>query len=301
MKKSLLLILAVVSMVCVACNKTVDYDDAEIHVSFSANGYPLTMDSLCCINEAGNRFMVTEIQWFISNITLKDSQGNEYVLGHREENAILPTSQEKIFYIDTNLPATQILEVASLPCQKYISMHFTFGLDQKDNVTGVFSDAPERDMFWPEALGGGYHYMKLNGKYLDNDGNLAPMNIHLGIGQNEDHTVFYQNYFTVELPLDLEITEGGQNVIFLDMNVDNWFRNPNTYDINYFGAAIMQNQAAQQMLKENGNDVFSIKTNDDMESPFNTTAQLLRKAAPKPHFMTWENFKKTIAEVKDRL
>ena len=301
MKKTILLILAVVSMACVACDKTVDYGDTEIHVGYTVNDRPLTTDSLCYVNEAGNRFMVTEIQWFISKITLKDEAGNEYVLGHREANTLLPASQEKIFYIDTNLPETQVLEVASLPCQKYISMQFTFGLDQEDNVTGLFTDAPERDMFWPEALGGGYHYMKLNGKYLDNDDHLAPMNIHLGIGQNEDHSAFYQNYFTVELPLDLEIMEGGTNIICLDMNVDNWFCNPNTYDINFFGSAIMQNQAAQQMIKENGNDVFSIKTNNDMESPLKTTVQLLQKAAPKPHFMTWENFKKTFSEIKNCL
>ncbi len=287
MKKTILFLLASVMALCSACNKPVDYGDTELRISHTVNGSPLTTDSLCYVNEAGNRFMITEIQWFLSKVTLKSEQGDEYVLG--------------IFYIDTNLPETLIIETTSLPCQKYISIQFTFGLDQEDNVTGLFTDAPERDMFWPESLGGGYHYMKLNGKYLDSDGNLAPMNLHMGIGQNEDLSVFYQNFFTVELPLDITVEKGSPNVICLDMNVDNWFRSPNTYDINVYGSAIMQNQEAQQALKENGNDVFSIKTNDDMKSPLKTTVQLLQKAAPKPHFLTWENLKDTFSDLKERL
>ena len=288
MKNRLIVSLLILAMLATSCSKTIGYGDIEVRVDYSANGNPLVTDSLCYVNEAGNRFLVNEIQWFISKITLVSEQGDEYVLG-------------KVFYIDTNIPESQTLVAASLPCQRYVSMHFTFGLDREDNVTGFFTDPPESNMFWPDPLGGGYHYMKLNGKYLDPNGNLAPMNIHLGIGQNEDHTEFYQNYFTVELPLDLDLEEDASNVIHLNMNIDNWFRNPHTYDITAFGSAIMQNQEAQRILKENGHDVFSIATDNAMESPLKTTAVLLRKAAPKPHFMTWENFKNTFSNIKERL
>ena len=288
MKTKLLLLSLSMWLTLTACTKPVGYGDTEIHISYTANGTPLVTDTLCYVNEAGNHFLVTEIQWFISKIALVSEQGDEYELG-------------KVFYIDTNIPESQTIAVASVPCQRYISMRFTFGLDQEDNVTGLFPNPPENNMFWPEPLGGGYHYMKLNGKYLDENDNLAPMNIHLGIGQNEDQTVFYQNYFTVELPMDLNLEENTVNVICLDMNIDNWFRSPHTYDITAFGSAIMQNQEAQQTLKENGHDVFSIKTNDDMKSILKTTTELLRKAAPKPHFMTWENIKNTLSNIKDNL
>ena len=286
--KTRLFLLPLMLMSITACTKPIGYGDTEIRISYTANDHPLTIDSLCYTNEAGNRFLVTEIQWFISNITLVSEQGDEYVLA-------------KVFYIDTNIPESQRLITTTVPCQKYISMRFTFGLDQEDNITGFFSNPPESNMFWPDPLGGGYHYMKLNGKYIDKSDHLAPMNIHLGIGQNEDQTVFYQNYFTVELPLDLDLEENATNVLYLDMNIDNWFRNPHTYDIATFGSAIMQNQEAQQMLKENGNDVFSIKTNDDMNSPLKTTVELLHKAAPKPHFMTFENLKGTLSKIKESL
>ena len=269
-----------------ACNKPEGYGNADIHISYVANGKPLLLDSLCCTNEAGNLFKITETQWFISKVTLVGEQG-EFELG-------------KVFYFDTNLPETQTQSIPSVPCQKYTAMRFTFGLDKDDNVTGRFPDPPERDMFWPESLGGGYHYMKLNGRYLNDGDSLAPMNIHLGIGQNADHTEFYDNSFRVELPIDFTVTDGN-NSLTLVMTIDNWFRNPNTYDIKTFGSAIMQNQEAQQLLKENGADVFSIKTNNDMKPTLKDTAELLHKAAPKPHFMTWENIKNTLSNIKDRL
>ena len=288
MKTRRFLLLFLILVTFTACTKPVSYGNAEIHISYTANGNPLVMDSLCYTNMAGNQYLVTEIQWFISKITLVGEQGDENELG-------------KVFYIDTNIPESQTLATASIPCKKYIAMRFTFGLDKEDNVTGAFPNPPESNMFWPDPLGGGYHYMKLNGRYLDENGNLAPMNIHLGIGQNEDHTVFYQNYFTVELPLELTLQENVPNVINLDMNLDNWFCNPHLYDITAFGSAIMQNQEAQETLKENGHNVFSIKTNNDMKSPLKTTSELLRKAAPKPHFMTWENIKNTLSNIKESL
>lgn len=285
MRKPILILLTFVSMLTVSCTKPVGYGDIEIQIGYTANDRPMRLDSLCYVNEASNRFLVTEIQWFISKITLVSEQGDEYVLGHREVTTLLEIPQENVFYIDTNIPESQTLAVAPLPCQRYVSMRFTFGLDQEDNVTGFFTDPPESNMFWPDPLGGGYHYMKLNGKYLNADGELAPMNIHLGIGQNQDHTEFYQNYFTVELPLDLDLEEDAANVIHLNMNIDNWFRNPHTYDITAFGSAIMQNQEAQHLLKENGHDVFEVCTEESRTLRIAHAIQsLCRKASPKPHF-----------------
>ena len=301
MKKNLFLSLLILVLMNTSCFKPVGYGDIDVQISYTANGSPLITDSLCYTNEAGNRFLVNEIQWFVSKITLKSEQGDEYVLSHRVVNSLFTTPQEKVFYIDTNLPESQILELNSLPCQRYISMQMTFGLDQDDNHTGFFTDAPENDMFWPDPLGGGYHYMKLNGKYVDGNGLLAPLNIHLGIGQNAEHTTFYQNYFTVEFPLDLNLDEKNLNVIQLDMNIDNWFRNPNIYDFQVFGSAIMQNQEAQQCLKENGHDVFSVTI---AESPRQGIGQALRsvmrKASPKPNFYTKKNMENLFAEFSSR-
>ena len=279
------------ALVLVACTKPKSQGDLTLNVGYSINGKPLITDTLCYINEAGNEFMITEIQWFLSQIELQDEQG------------VWIPMEPRIFYIDTNIPESQTYRISSIPTGKYKTLRFTFGLDEEDNRTGLFSDPPESHMFWPEPLGGGYHYMKLNGKYLDENEELAPLNIHLGIGQNESHTEFYQNYFSVEIPIDFAILENAENQLNLTMIIDNWFRNPNLYDFNEYGSAIMQNQAAQQALKENGNDVFKIGQNIDNQNNISMNkdktlwekfSETMQKAAPKPHFWTWENVKERV-------
>ena len=288
MKKTQLIFILLSAIVLVSCKKPASYGELCVNIGYSVNGKALITDSLCYRNDAGNEFLITEIQWFISKMELQDERG-EWV-----------TLEPLFFYIDTNIPESQTLEIKSIPVGKYKALRFVFGLDEEDNRTGLFTDPPESEMFWPDLLGGGYHYMKLNGKYLDAEGRLLPLAIHLGIGQNEDHSQFYQKYFTVEPPIDFSIPETSANQLDLTMIIDNWFRNPNLYDFNEYGSHIMQNQAAQQALKENGNDVFRIGKLTDNEN--NTTMEngnrfaekfknVMQKAAPKPHFWTWKSVK----------
>lgn len=297
MKKTLLILMLLVAAL-VSCNKPVDFGNISVDVRYFVNGGPLITDSLCYHNEAGNEYMITEIQWFISKVELQNKQGEWVSLGHREIDNLSSDATSKLFYIDTNIPESQSLRMSAIPTGEYKALRFTFGLDEEDNRSGLFSDMPESNMFWPEPLGGGYHYMKLNGRFVNTENELVPLNIHLGIGQNADRSEFYQNYFTVEGPIDLFVVGNKENHITLCMDVDNWFRHPNLYDFNVYGSAIMQNQAAQQALKENGQDVFSwsvfkepnekqMKKEEIVES-FN---RLIKRSAPKPHFWNWENVK----------
>jgi len=289
-----------VAMAFVSCKKPAGYGDLSINIGYSVNGKPLITDSLCYHNEAGNAFMITEIQWFISRIELQNERGDWFRLDHKEVEFPFQYTTDWVFYIDTNIPESQVLEIAPVPVGTYKTLRFVFGMNEEDNQTGLFTDPPESEMFWPDVLGGGYHYMKLNGRFVNTEGELVPLNVHLGIGQNANHTEFYQNYFTVELPLDFTVTENAENQLDLNMIVDNWFRNPNLYDFNVYGSAIMQNQAAQQALKENGKDVFRIGKNADNENNTNMKKEnklaeefkeTMQKAAPKPHFWSWKNVK----------
>jgi hypothetical protein len=289
MKKTPYILTLLLALSLASCNKPKGYGNLSVGIDYSVNGSPLMTDSLCYHNEADNAFMITEIQWFLSKMELQNEQGDWIALN-------------RIFYIDTNIPESQRLQMDSIPIGHYKALRFTFGLDEEDNLSGRYSDPPESNMFWPESLGGGYHYMKLNGRYFNTEGELAPLNIHLGIGQNADHTVFYQNYFTVEGPIDLDIAENKENQIQLTMIVDNWFRNPNLYDFNVYGSAIMQNQAAQQVLRENGQDVFTWSTTEELneknmnkEEIVEQFNSLMKRGAPKPHFWSWNSVRERIS------
>ena len=296
-------------LLAVACTKPNETAEIDLNIGYEVNGEALVTDTLCYVNEAGNQFLITEIQWFLSNIELKNETGDWTMLHQRSLSDTLDIS--RVFYIDTNIPESQTLHAEPLPIGHYTTLRFTFGLDETDNRTGLFNDPPESEMFWPDVLGGGYHYMKLNGKYINEEGRLAPMAIHLGIGQNEDCTEFYQNYFIMELPIDFHVAANAKNQLDLTMVINNWFCNPHTIDFNEFGSHIMQNQTAQRLLKGNGKDVFRIgkptenENNIAMKEQENNKEEqlqkVLQKAAPKPHFWTWENVKNRWERYTDHL
>ena len=295
------------ALLAVACTKPKEKAEIDLCIGYEANGKTLVTDTLCYVNEAGNTFLITEIQWFLSDIQLLDQDGEWHLLRQRDALDSIAELTEHIFYIDTDIPESQTLHGKEIPVGHYTRLRFTFGLDETDNQTGLFSDPPESDMFWPDMLGGGYHYMKLNGKYVNEDGRLAPLAIHLGIGQNEDFTQFYQNYFIVELPIDFDVATNARNQLDLTMVIDNWFRNPNLYDFNIYGSHIMQNQSAQRLLNGNGKDVFKIgkpaENGNDMDKK--KTDQLaeklksvMQKGSPQPHFWSWKSMKERIENMK---
>ena len=181
-------------------------------------------------------------------------------------------SKEKdIFYVDEHIPGTRsILFPDKIPAGEYDSITFIFGLSEEKNKSNLFVNPPEAIMGWPQVLGGGYHYMMMNGKWKDTAGSMMPFNFHLGIGQlyhgstsNVDSIyAFVQNCFTVHLPGSAFTLGDRDTVTFrLVMNMEEWFEGPHIYDHNFWGGAIMQNQEAMNMAKENGWNVFSITKN----------------------------------------
>jgi hypothetical protein len=44
----------------------------------------------------------------------------------------------------------------------------------------------------------------------------------------------------------------------ITMNIEQWFKEPNLWDFNYWGGDIMENQDAMYAAKENGYNVFTV-------------------------------------------
>jgi hypothetical protein len=168
--------------------------------------------------------------------------------------------------VDTDLPVTwQWNFLDEIPTGTFEKISFTFGISQQKNQSLMFVNPPESLMFWPELLGGGYHYMKLNGKWIDTLNQESPFNFHLGIGQvyhsyPDSITSYIQNYFEVVLPnSSFELSDGQTEKFTLVMNVEKWFESPNTYNHNQWGGDIMQKQDAMKLGCENGWDVFTLE------------------------------------------
>ena len=223
-------------------------------------GEPLVLKEMKYENEAGNPFEVTEIQWFISDVTLHKTDGSSLLLDYDDDF---------VHYIDTNLPNTLEWEKKdNVPVGDYQGIAITFGIKGPKNLPDYFSDPPESLMEWPYHMGGdygGYHYMKLNGFWRNLESVRGAFNFHLGVGPKKDdqgNTIFVQNWFEVMLPnSSFSLADRETKEITIVMNVENWFTNPHTYDINDYDEGIMNNQDAQEISKMNGQqDVFSLGT-----------------------------------------
>lgn len=228
-------------------------------IDHRVNGQPLQLNELIYRNAAGNDYLITDVMYFISDITFYRNNGTRKVIGELKD----------VFYINENIPGTKTIQFADkIPAGTYDSIGFTFGISEAKNKSFRYVNPPEVLMGWPEVLGGGYHYMMMNGKWRDLTGSLMPFNFHLGIGQlykgagyNVDSIyAFVQNCFPVSFHgSSFQLADKEKVTFGVYMNIEQWFENPHVFDHNYWGGAIMQKQPAMQMAKENGWNVFSIE------------------------------------------
>ena len=141
--------------------------------------------------------------------------------------------QRDINFIDLDMPSTLTWNVYdSIPAGLYDSITFIFGINEEKNQSHIFVNPPESNMEWPDVIGGGYHYMMFNGKWVDTLSQIENFNFHMGIGQLYKSNVvsidsiyaFVQNYFKVTIPNSLfTISEGKTRQIEIIMNIDSWF------------------------------------------------------------------------------
>lgn len=262
---TLLVVLFIIAFSLNACKKTNDPNpdspSGKVVFVFNhlVNGSPLKENELIYTNEAGNQYLITEVKYFISDVIFFKHDGTNTMIHLWKD----------IFYIDEDIPSTKTIQFFDpIPAGTYDSINFIFGISASKNKSFMYVNPPEVNMFWPEILGGGYHYMMINGKWNDTLGVAMPFAFHMGIGQlyhgnnyNTDSIyAFVQNYFLVSLPgSSFTIYDQDTLTFTLTMNIESWFKTPHIFDFNHWGGAIMQNQAAMQTVKENGFDVFSIK------------------------------------------
>ena len=203
------------------------------------DGVAVEYDTIQYVNDFGNHFGIETVRYFISNVEFVGSEGDTVAV-------------DEAIYVDMRDPGFDVMEYnGAFPDGVYTEMRFTFGLDSVMNQTGAFPNFPETAMEWPIMMGGGYHYMKLEGKYLDGE-SYNHFNFHTGPLDGN------QNYFQVTVPMYVEIIDGSFDVT-LTMEIQNWFRNPNTFDLTAIFGGMMGDQTKQDLVRENGHDVFHVE------------------------------------------
>lgn len=213
-----------------------EYADLVIQITHKVDGEKLIMDSMMYINDAGNLYEVNRLEYYISDIVLFSAYGNDYC-------------SDEVFYINGRVDNND-LRLLHVPSGKYVGMAFNIGLSSLKNSSNGLTNTQENvNMAWPEPMGGGYHFVKLEGYYWNGIGKSGYA-IHIGT-----------NPCLIECELGKEFLLGySPHELQLEMNLNEWYRTPNQYNFLINGSITMGDSIAMQILANNGKDVFNVKS-----------------------------------------
>lgn len=220
-----------------ACSK--DRDEVNIIVSLEhvVGNMPLEFDEFLYTNAFGNTYSVITLKYFISDLIFEMENGQEVLF-------------DLAHYCDATDPATLTFEApVELPIGNYVRFSFIFGLNEEKNTIGSFPDPPENYMEWPIPLGGGYHYMKLEGK-VENGESTNNYQAHSGPTDGNPY------YITVSFDQAFAINSNTNKLVLL-MDINKWWVHPHELDLNTI-QSVMGNPDVQLQFRDNGADVFSL-------------------------------------------
>ena len=125
------------------------------------------------------------------------------------------------------------------------------GLDSIKNITDLYLNESFFPSFaWPEFMGGGYHYMQLEGDFT-----TALQGYATHIGGTDGIDFSFNNNFPIAINI-----ENANTTVIINMEINNWYDNPNTIALTSDG--IMGDGNKQMQLKQNGmTNVFSVSVN----------------------------------------
>ena len=208
----------------------------ELNINFNhyVNGTELVENDMIYTNPSNDNYSIQTLRYLISDITLHTDNGTKNLL-------------DEVHFIDISIDSTLTLNIPQINYQNYTSISFTMGLDSIKNITNLFLNESFFPSFtWPEFLGGGYHYMQLEGDF---NTVFNGYTTHTGGTNGIDFS------FNRLFPITNEINNITD--ININMEITNWYKNPETFNLTSDG--IMGDINSQITLQANGiEDVFSV-------------------------------------------
>ena len=240
---------------------TCTYDaNQEIKFSFTHNfnGSSVTQNEFNQLNyknAKGDTLSFTKLRYSISDIRFYLADGDSvYVDG--SYHLVDLTDETTLMY---TLPKLTDFISGKDYKAKFVGVGFNYGFDATDNVSGAYSDLNAATWNWPDMIGGGYHQLQLEGRYINSVGDTISYQYHNGSATKNTAGTFESNYRYINLTgsaFDLS----GPTTIEVKMNMANWFQNPNLWDLNTDYTVMMPNYTLQKKITENSGDVFSVGT-----------------------------------------
>lgn len=238
-----------------------DHDPAtvELRIAHNVGGADLVFNEMNYTTAEGNPFAIQNLEYILSRITMVSTTARsaEVMRAH---------------YVDGFEAGTHTLTLDELPEGTYTALSFTYGLDEEMNLDpDQGGDLPTTtewtSMRWPETWGGGYHYMKLEGNFMP-DGGTTPATLATHTGRryaqgdgtfpDDDDPIPHFVEFMLPFPSPLVVEDGDAVTVELEVDLAEWYTDPNDFDLDQYPMMIMMNTAAQNLLEDNATSVFSL-------------------------------------------
>ena len=246
-----LLILSLV--ILFGCNSDSDDTISSVNVTMAFSHYWEDMqvtnsdfNTLNYTNVKGNLLSIERLRYLISDIEFTKANGETILL--EGYNLVDVTNQ-------TNLSFTPYQKILT---GTYSNVSFVFGFVNEKNIDGAYNDLNAVSWNVPLMLGGGYHYMQLDGKFLNSNNESQGYNYHAiraADNPGPNPTFPQDTFFRVNLGA---ITIAADTEISVAMHIEEWFKNPYSWDLNVYNQMLMPNSEAQILMYQNGQNVFSI-------------------------------------------
>lgn len=208
-----------------------------IMVGYNVDGAALVSSDIVYANAAGNPFSVYTLNYYLSGFSLQKMDGSWKEL-------------EDIVYLDAFNAEKNSFILKGIPAGNYKAFKLIIGLEPEINESNSLPPTVDNiNMSWPDMMGGGYHFLKLEGYFKDANALTQGYAMHVGTNTFQSEAVIDQEY---------EINTG-KDTVKLTMNIAEWFKNPNTYDFNIQGNYSMGKDSSMRKLSENGSDVFEFE------------------------------------------
>ena len=199
------------------------------------DGADLVFDSMMYITPGNLNFSVSRAEYYISRIVLHGANATP--------NDTLPGP----FHV-SSATATEF-SLGAFPAGEYTGAELVLGLTPDLNVTGGLPNTQDNiNMAWPDMMGGGYHFIKFEGHFLNAESIPTGFAIHIGNNSNLPQVNMLQ-------PFTLD---GGSGTLALRFNLNELFRTPNDYDL-ITGNSSMSSMMLMTQLKENAIDAFTLE------------------------------------------
>ncbi len=223
-----------------------EHEESHITFTFTHNfdGIPVTaanFNQFNFVNANGDTMSISKLKYLVSDFRLYTISGGSIMLDD------VPYS-----LVDVTNGTGCSFTAGESGWGSFAGIGFNFGFDTIANA-GNYLDLNSANWNWPAGIGGGYHNMQFEGKFKVNgaDSSFAYHNGTASMSGNHE-----QNHISVKLMSGIALNNHNV-VIEIQMNIAEWFKNPNVWDLNALHNNLMMNYNAQKMMQANGYNVFS--------------------------------------------